>query len=129
MLRDEHLVPATVLRCNFGAMAKALQKLGPHHREAVRMKIGGASGREISEALGIRLRTVYLWFGDALVKAELSRQIEQADDHLKTELAMSALHGLQRLRELLEEPIGVISFETKLAAISDILDRCPWTTK
>ena len=58
-------------------MSERLQALGPRHDAAIRLKLDGASGGEITDALDVQTRTVYLWMGEPLVKEELARQLDR----------------------------------------------------
>ena len=72
-------------------MSQRLQKLGPRHHAAIRMRIAGCSNRDIQEEIGVELRTLYLWFGDPLVQAEIDRQLERISGLLAERLAVSGL--------------------------------------
>jgi hypothetical protein len=61
-------------------VTQQLRTLAPRHHHAIRLKLDGASGREIAETLGVETSTVYLWMGDPLVKDELARQLERISD-------------------------------------------------
>jgi len=80
-------------------MAHRLRDLGPQHHAAVRMRIEGVPSDEICERLGIERRTLYLWFGDPLVKAELTRQLARVDElfagQLETSMGGRASRGGQ----------------------------------
>jgi hypothetical protein len=90
------------------------------------MRIEGRSSTEICEELGVKQRTLYIWFSDPLVKEALvSAQANLATD-LREKLAQVTLVGLEALREIagasLEGPIPVA---LKHQAACDILDRVP----
>jgi hypothetical protein len=94
------------------------------------MRIAGASGQQISEELGVKRRTVYLWFSDPLVKGELESQLEDISALLCEKLVANAMRALDAIEELLRKPVpDTIDVETKLSVIREILDRNPWTAK
>jgi hypothetical protein len=70
-------------------MSEHLRSLGPRHHAAIRLKLDGASGSEIANALDVETRTVYLWMGDPLVKDELARQLDRVGDEFARELALA----------------------------------------
>src|SRR5262245_16968305 len=105
-------------------MSEALHALGPRHHAAIRLKLDGASGREIAEALDVQTRTVYLWMGDPLVKDELARQLDRIGGEFAKELALAASTALAELRKMAELPVdGPIGATEKLSCIQEILDR------
>jgi hypothetical protein len=112
-------------------MSQRLQKLGPRHHAAIRMRIAGSSSRDIQEELGVQLRTLYLWFGDPLVQAEIDRQLERISDLMAEKLAVSGLRALDELMRVLGKPDREpdVSDEMKLAVARELLDRCPWMAK
>src|SRR5215213_10581956 len=86
--------PSCVDRCHTDAipeMNDGLQVLGPRHHAAIRLKLDGASGREIADALDVQTRTVYLWMGDPLVKEELARQLDRIGDVFAREIALALI--------------------------------------
>ena len=72
-------------------MNDGLQVLGPRHHAAIRLKLDGASGREIADALDVQTRSVYLWMGDPLVKEELARQLDRIGDVFAREIALALI--------------------------------------
>src|SRR5215207_3864072 len=78
--RGVPLANTDVIPVKFPRMAHRLRDLGPQHHAAVRMRIEGVPSDEICERLGIERRTLYLWFVDPLVKAELTRQLARVDE-------------------------------------------------
>ena len=105
-------------------MPQHLRTLAPRHHLAIRLKLDGASGREIAERLGVETRTVYLWMGDPRVKRELSRQLERISDEFARQLALAAIAGISQLSEAVQLPVeGPITPEQKLAFIREALDR------
>ena len=110
-------------------MSEPLQALSPRHHAAIRLKLDGASGSEIAEALDVQTRTVYLWMGDPLVKDELARQLERIGDEFARELALAANTAITELRKMAELPIdGPLGTSEKLSCIQEILDRFVPTT-
>lgn len=78
-------------------MPKHLKVLSPRHHDAIRRRVAGSDPREIADALGVALRTVYLWFSDPLVKDEFQRTLLRINDELAQRVAE---HGLQALETL-----------------------------
>ena len=112
-------------------MAKPLHQLGPHHRQAVALRLAGERPQVIAESLGVERRTVYLWFSDQLVKDELERRSRDLAKLITERLADHTLAALSRLREIIELPLDRASLTPaqKLEAIREILDRCVYTVK
>jgi hypothetical protein len=105
-------------------MNERLQALGPRHHAAIRLKLDGASGSEIADALDVQTRTVYLWMGDPLVKEELARQLDRIGDEFARELALAATTALAELRKMAELPVdGPLGATDKLRCIQEIFDR------
>lgn len=112
-------------------MAKPLRQLSPRHHLAVAMRLSGESSGSIADRLGVRRRTVYLWFSDPTVQRELHDRSEQISDTIVTRLAEHTLAALDRLRELIELPVDrdTLTPEEKLAVLREILDRCQFTAR
>ena len=73
-------------------------------------------------------RTVYLWFGDPLVKRQLASRTENVNDLIADRLAANALVGLDLLRTFAEEPCDTpVSPQLRLEAIRELLERHPLT--
>jgi len=105
-------------------MSEHLRALGPRHHAAIRLKLDGASGIDIADALDVQTRTVYLWMGDPLVKQELGRQLDRIGEEFARQLALAAAVGLNELRKMAELPVdGPLTVSEKLAFIEAILDR------
>ena len=105
-------------------MSQQLRALSPRHYTAIRLKLHGASGGEIAQALGVQTRTVYLWMGDPLVKEEVARQLERISDEFALQLSRAALVGISQPSEAVQLPIEApITPEQKLAFIREALDR------
>ena len=99
-------------------MPKRLRELSPRHHAAIRMRIAGATNTEIERKVGVQRRTLYVWFGDPLVKAEIDRQLQRINTLIAEKLASGALVALDVAREILERPMeGPITPELRLAAI------------
>jgi hypothetical protein len=105
-------------------VAHRLQELGPHHNTAIRMRLEGLTTEKICETLEVQPRTVYLWFSDPLIKAELARRQARINEVFAERLASAAAEAIGQLREMLELPVqGPLTPETKLKVIREILDR------
>jgi hypothetical protein len=101
-----------------------LRSLGPRHHAAIRLKLDGASGSEIADALDVQTRTVYLWMGDPLVKEELARQLDRIGDEFTRQVALAANTAITELRKMAELPVeGPLETSEKLAVIQQILER------
>ncbi len=61
------------------AVAQRLHKLSPAHHRAVALRVAGEPPQAIVQALGVQLRTVYVWFSAPLVKAEVERRSQEVD--------------------------------------------------
>lgn len=116
-----------VFRCHsaeISGVPHRLNKLGPQHHAAIRMRIEGVPTEEICDRLDVEKRTVYLWFSDPLVKAELVVQLQLVNAAFAERLATAGLVAFEQLRALAEAPVqGPVSPELKLEVLRDILDR------
>jgi hypothetical protein len=91
------------------------------------MRVEGRSPSEIGVELGVERRTVYLWFGDPLVKAELGRQIRLINEAFVEKLASASLAAVEQLTSIVEQPVSdPVTNDTKLKAIHEILERSSW---
>ena len=54
-------------------------ELQAQHHAAIRMRIEGRSSEEIARELEVEKRTVYLWFSDPRIKAELADQVDRVN--------------------------------------------------
>jgi hypothetical protein len=61
-------------------MPHRLLELQPRHHAAIRMCIEGRSTEQISRALEVKPRTLYIWFSDPLVKRELAEQLQRFNE-------------------------------------------------
>jgi hypothetical protein len=105
-------------------MPHRLDELGSQHHAAIRMRLEGASTEEICECLEVEKRTVYIWFGDPLVKAELKRQLERINELFAERLASGAVSALEELKRMAEMPVqGQLTPDTKLKVLKELLDR------
>lgn len=92
------------------------------------MRIEGASTTGICDELDVEKRTVYLWFSDPLVKAELANQVDRINELFAERLAGVALKALDALCEMAELPVqGELAPETKLKVLREVLDRAQAT--
>ncbi len=88
------------------------------------MRIEGRSTEQICAALEVERRTVYLWFSDPLVKAELAGQVDHVNELFAERLAGAGLKALEALCEMASQPAhGDLTPETKLRALREVLDR------
>ena len=88
------------------------------------MRIEGRSTDEICEALEIQPRSLYIWFSDPLVKAELNRQLDRINEVFAQKLAETAVSGLTALAEIASTPVGnPLDWTTKLHAVRLILEK------
>jgi AcrR family transcriptional regulator len=111
-------------------MAKHLKELGPQHHAAIRLRAAGTSPEEIAEELGVHRETVYVWFSDPLVKAELNKEIELINERLADRLAAAADRAFSELEAIaMESAQGAPTFDVKLRALTAILDRCPTSAR
>ena len=107
-------------------MPHRLQELGPQHHAAIRMRLEGASTEEICEALEVQPRTVYLWFGNPLVKAEQARQLRNVTELFVEKLASAGIAAMDQLMEMASQPTqGPMTPELKLKVLREMLDRMP----
>jgi AcrR family transcriptional regulator len=91
---------------------------------AVMMRLDGRTPDQIAENLGVQRRTVYLWFSDPLVKAELESEHAQLSNRLREKIATAAVAAVDALREMIATPIeGPISDEARLAAMREVFTR------
>lgn len=112
-------------------MAAGLQKLAPHHHVAIRMRIAGESHAAIEARLGVKRRTLYLWFGDPLVKDEIEAQMRNVRQIFVEKLVETGLVALDETQALMRHPVvdGPIDFGTKLEVIREVLDRNVYTAR
>jgi FixJ family two-component response regulator len=74
-------------------MAKSLHKLGPRHHQAVALRVAGEPPGAIAQALGVEVRTIYVWASDPLFKAEIERRTREVSDLVSRQLADRLLVG------------------------------------
>lgn len=112
-------------------MAAGLQKLAPHHHVAIRMRIAGESHAAIEARLGVKRRTLYLWFGDPLVKDEIEAQMRNIRQVFVEKLVETGLIALDETQGLLRQPIvdAPLDARTKLEVIREVLDRNIYTAR
>ena len=92
------------------------------------MRLEGLSTETICERLEIKPRTLYLWFSDPLVKAELAERQRRINELFAERLALVASSALDELETLIKAPTqGAVTPETKLKAIKEVLDRAAAT--
>ena len=100
-----------------------LRELGPQHHAAIRMRLEGLSTETTCEQLEIKPRTLYVWFSDPLVKAELVERQRRINELFAERLALVASSALDELETLVKAPTrGAVTPETKLKAIKEVRD-------
>ena len=88
------------------------------------MRIEGRPPEEIAKELEVEKRTVYLWFSDPRIKAELVGQVDRVNELFAERLAGAGLKALEALCEMASQPThGDLAPETKLKALREVLDR------
>lgn len=88
------------------------------------MRIEGIPTDQICEELGVEKRTVYIWFSDPLVKAELSVQVQLVNEIFGEKLAAAGVAALDQLKALAQAPVdGPVSPQLKLEIVREVLDR------
>jgi hypothetical protein len=103
-----------------------LEKLSPQHYRAIRMRIAGHSNAEIIADLGIRERTLWLWWSDPMVKAEIDQQIDGINRIFMERMAGIGLAAMEALREMIaEEHNRRLSPGQRLDAVREAMDRIP----
>jgi hypothetical protein len=109
-------------------VAKRLRELSNRHHTAISMRLGGAAVSTIAESLGVKRRTVYLWFSDPLVKGKLAERTEDVNELISEKVAANALAGLGLLRAFAEQTSdGPVPPQLRLDAIRELLERHPLT--
>jgi hypothetical protein len=105
--------------------------LQPNHHAAIRLKIEGKAPADIAVALGVKERSVHLWFSDDQIKAELQRQVEKINEVFVQRMAEVGMVGVHELLALARIPTGaeVLTAEMKLEVVREILDRLPQTAR
>jgi Homeodomain-like domain len=105
-------------------MPHRLRELGPQHHAAIRMRLEGVPTEQICEQLEIKPRTLYIWFSDPLVKAELAERQRRINELFAERVAVVASSALDELEAMVKGPTqGAVTPETKLKAIKEVLDR------
>src|SRR5829696_6558727 len=97
---DVPLAHTDAIPMKFRTMPHRLRELGPQHHTAIRMRLEGVSTQQIAETLDVQKRTVYLWFSDPLVKAELGVRLEQINEMFAEKLASAAVSALTELKAM-----------------------------
>ena len=88
------------------------------------MRLEGLSTETICEQAEIKPRTLYVWFSDPLVKAELVERQRRINELFAERLALVASSALDELETLVKAPTqGAVTPETKLKAVKEVLDR------
>jgi hypothetical protein len=79
--------------------------------------------------LGVKERTVHLWFSDDKIKQLLQDKLEEIDALFVEQMAQAGMVGVTELLKLARIPVSneTLSAEQKLAVIESLLDRVPET--
>jgi hypothetical protein len=113
---------------------KYLRQLDHKHMAAIRMRLEGVNNATICDELRIQRDTLYRWWCDDLVKAELQRQAEHIDEVFAEKIASAGFRALDKLLEVATEadrpvdPQGMpqaMSDDQRLKYLESILDRLP----
>lgn len=112
-------------------MPRALEKLNLKHRQAARMRVEGMSNQEIAEALNTKPETVVKWWSDPLIREEIDRLGDLADNALANRMATAGIQALEALTEIAQKPSRDPQTDdsTKIRASTEILDRIPSTAR
>jgi AcrR family transcriptional regulator len=88
------------------------------------MRLEGRTTDQICRVLGIKPRTLYLWFSDPRIKAELQSQLEQVSQLFTERLVEAGFAAIRSLQDLAAAELsGPVSPEIKLRASQAILER------
>jgi len=101
---------------------------------AIRMRLEGMSNADICDELNIQRATLYRWWSDELVKAELQRQAEHIDEVFAEKIASAGFKALEKMLAVATEadrPVDAnglpapMSDDQRLKYLESILDRLP----
>ncbi len=103
----------------------ALKKLGPEHKQAIRLRIEGKKPEEIAKILNRKTRTIHLWASEPIYKEELERQLTYIERVFAERMAEAGLVGLEQLVDLVQMPVNAADLtpSQKLQALGELLDR------
>jgi hypothetical protein len=113
---------------------KYLRSLDHKHYAAIRLRLEGANNATICDELRIQRDTLYRWWSDDLVKAELQRQAEHIDEVFAEKLASAGFKALEKMLEVAvdadrpTDPDGIpqpMSDDQRLKYLTEIMDRLP----
>lgn len=112
-------------------MPNPLKKLDLRHRQAARMRVEGMSNADIAEGLKVKVETLIGWWADPLVREEIDRLGDLADNALANRLATAGIQALETLTEIAQKPSRDPQADdsTKIRASTEILDRIPSTSR
>jgi AcrR family transcriptional regulator len=109
-------------------MPHRLQELQPRHHAAIRMRIEGRSTEQISRALEVKPRTLYIWFSDPLVKQALAEQLERFNEIFAERYAAACLAAIDAAVRVVNQPVKTPpTEEMRLEYVKLLLDRHPAT--
>ncbi len=92
------------------------------------MRIEGRSTEQISRALAVKPRTLYIWFSDPLVKQELAQQLERFNEVFAEKYAAACLAAIDAAIRIVSQPVKTPpTEEMRLEYVKLLLDR-PGTT-
>lgn len=102
---------------------------------AIRMRLEGLSNADICDELRIQRNTLYRWFSDDLVKAELQRQAEHIDEVFAEKIASAGFRALEKMLAVAVEADRPMNHDTglpdamkdevRLQYLTEIMDRLP----
>lgn len=90
-------------------VANRLAKLNTQHRAAARLKVEGHRIAQISVELGVKDRTLHVWFSDPLMKAEIARLVDAVEDVFLERKATIGLRALETLSDFAEMPAARVA--------------------
>lgn len=99
------------------------------HRAACRLRVEGKDNDFIAKELGVKKRTLYVWFSDPKIKKEITRLLETIDQIFTEKMAMLGNVAIDALAEIIAEGHdGKVSVGQRLNAIEQAMDRVSETT-
>lgn len=95
------------------------------------MRVEGRNNREIAEQLDVKIETLYEWFSDEKIKAEIDRLGAEIDSVFAQRMAELALVGISELTAAAAMPMTeqALTPHQKLEFLREALDRTPATAK
>lgn len=99
-------------------MASAVIKnLNPTHLAACRMRAEARKNKDIAAELGVKERTLHLWFSQEVFKAEVSRLLQNVDEAFTERMASAGLRAIEELTEFSQQSA------TRIMAVCE---TCGW---